>query len=61
MVLDELEHDFSAWLLKLNGLRAEMSDEDIKDAALAGGREGAAAGSDMLCRHRTDGFCHFTP
>jgi 5-methylthioadenosine/S-adenosylhomocysteine deaminase len=42
--LDDVEHDFSAWLLKLNGLRAEMSDEDIKAAAVAGAREGAAAG-----------------
>jgi cytosine/adenosine deaminase-related metal-dependent hydrolase len=42
--LDDVEHDFSAWLLTLNGLRAEMSDEDIKVAAVAGAREGAAAG-----------------
>ncbi|MBV9240550.1 MAG: amidohydrolase family protein [Acidobacteria bacterium] len=42
--LDDVEHDFSAWLLRLNGLRAEMSDEDIKAAAVAGAREGAAAG-----------------
>ena len=42
--LDDVEHDFSAWLLRLNGLRAEMSDDDIKAAAVAGAREGAAAG-----------------
>jgi len=42
--LDDVEHDFSSWLLRLNGLRAEMSDDDIKAAAVAGAREGAAAG-----------------
>ena len=42
--LDDVEHDFSAWLLKLNGLRAELSDEDIIAAAVAGAREGAQAG-----------------
>src|SRR4051794_20440345 len=42
--LDDVEHDFSAWLLRLNGLRSAMSDDDIKTAAVAGAREGAAAG-----------------
>jgi cytosine/adenosine deaminase-related metal-dependent hydrolase len=42
--LDDVEHDFSAWLLKLNGLRAAMTDDDITAAAVEGGREGAAAG-----------------
>jgi 5-methylthioadenosine/S-adenosylhomocysteine deaminase len=42
--LDDVEHDFSAWLLKLNGLRAELSDDDIIAAAINGAREGAAAG-----------------
>jgi len=42
--LDDVEHDFTAWLLKLNGRRAEMSDDDIRAAAVAGAREGAAAG-----------------
>ncbi|HRI02605.1 MAG TPA: amidohydrolase family protein [Pyrinomonadaceae bacterium] len=42
--LDDVEHDFSAWLLKLNGLRAELSDEDIVAAAVAGATEGARAG-----------------
>jgi cytosine/adenosine deaminase-related metal-dependent hydrolase len=42
--LDDVENDFSAWLLKLNGLRAEMSDDDIEAAPLSGAREGAAAG-----------------
>jgi cytosine/adenosine deaminase-related metal-dependent hydrolase len=42
--LDDVEHDFSAWLLKLNGLRAAMTDDDVKAAAVAGAREGAAAG-----------------
>jgi len=42
--LDDVEHDFSAWLLRLTTLRAAMSDEDIMAAAVAGAREGAAAG-----------------
>jgi cytosine/adenosine deaminase-related metal-dependent hydrolase len=42
--LDDVEHDFSAWLLRLNGLRARMSDDDIRAAAVAGAREGASAG-----------------
>ena len=42
--LDDVEHDFSAWLLKLNGLRAELTDEDICAAAVAGAVEGAHGG-----------------
>ncbi len=42
--LDDVEHDFRSWLLKLNSLRAELSDEDIIDSAIDGAREGAAAG-----------------
>lgn len=42
--LDDVEHDFSAWLLQLNGLRAELSDDEIKAAAVLGAREGATAG-----------------
>ncbi|MEQ1923643.1 MAG: amidohydrolase family protein [Pyrinomonadaceae bacterium] len=42
--LDDVEHDFASWLLKLNGLRAELSDEDIIAAAVAGATEGAQAG-----------------
>ena len=42
--LDEVEHDFSSWLLKLNAIRAELSNEDILAAAVGGAREGAAAG-----------------
>jgi len=42
--LDDVEHDFSAWLLKLNGLRAELSDDDIRAAAVNGALEGARAG-----------------
>ena len=42
--LDNVEHDFGAWLLKLNDLRSEMSPADIEAAALLGAREGAAAG-----------------
>lgn len=42
--LDGVEHDFRSWLLKINELRAAMSDEDIEAAAVAGALEGAAAG-----------------
>ena len=42
--LDAVEHDFRSWLLKLNSLRAEMTNDDIVAAAVAGAREGAAAG-----------------
>lgn len=42
--LDDVEHDFRSWLLKINELRAGMTDEDIEVAAHAGAMEGAAAG-----------------
>ncbi len=42
--LDDVEHDFKSWLLKINDLRAAMSDADIEAAAIEGAREGAAAG-----------------
>ncbi len=42
--MEDVEHDFTAWLLRLNSLRAEMSQEDITAAAVLGAREGAAAG-----------------
>lgn len=42
--LDDVEHDFRTWLLKLNDLRASMTDADIHAAAVAGAREGARAG-----------------
>lgn len=42
--LDGVEHDFRSWLLKLNDLRAAMSDDAIEEAAFRGAREGARAG-----------------
>lgn len=42
--LDDVEHDFSAWLLKLNEIRKKLSDDDIRAAALAGAMEGVQAG-----------------
>ena len=42
--LDSVEHDFRSWLLKVQELRSGMSDTDIQNAAIAGAREGAAAG-----------------
>ncbi len=42
--LDDVEHDFSAWLLKVNEIRAGLSDEDIRQCAIAGALEGAQAG-----------------
>jgi 5-methylthioadenosine/S-adenosylhomocysteine deaminase len=42
--LDDVEHDFRSWLLKVQDLRSAMTDADIEAAAIAGAREGAAAG-----------------
>lgn len=42
--LDNVEHDFRQWLLKINALRGAMSDEDIVRSSVLGAREGAAAG-----------------
>jgi len=42
--LDDVEHDFKAWLLKATALRAELSDDDVIRSAIDGAREGAAAG-----------------
>ena len=42
--LDDVEHDFRSWLLKLNGLRAAMTEAEIIDAARNGAIEGAQAG-----------------
>ncbi len=42
--LDDVEHDFRSWLLKINDLRKNLSEPEIDDAALLGAREGAAAG-----------------
>lgn len=42
--LDNVEHDFRSWLLKINDLRAGLSDDDIVQWAIAGAREAAAAG-----------------
>jgi cytosine/adenosine deaminase-related metal-dependent hydrolase len=43
-MLDDVEHDFTSWLIKLTKLRAEMSPDEINEAAVIGAREGAAAG-----------------
>ncbi len=43
-LLDDVEHDFRAWLLKLNAARLEMSEDDIRASAIAGALEGARAG-----------------
>jgi len=42
--LDEVEHDFKSWLLKLNDLRSGLTPEDIEAAATLGASEGARAG-----------------
>lgn len=43
--LDDLDHDFPAWLLRLTEIRAEvLSDQDILDSAVAGALEGLKSG-----------------
>lgn len=42
--LDDVEHDFTAWLLKLNGIRERLTNDEIRAAAIAGAVEGAQAG-----------------
>ncbi|CAN5315538.1 amidohydrolase [soil metagenome] len=42
--LDEVEHDFRSWLLRLNRLRSELTAEDIERAAIMGALEGAQSG-----------------
>jgi 5-methylthioadenosine/S-adenosylhomocysteine deaminase len=42
--LDAVEHDFGAWLMKLNDIRSRLSPEDIEAAAVLGATEGARAG-----------------
>lgn len=43
--LDNVEHDFYAWLIKLTVTRGEiLSDKDVEIAAVAGALEGARAG-----------------
>lgn len=42
--LDDVEHEFRAWLWKATSMRGELSDDEIVEWAIAGAREGAAAG-----------------
>lgn len=43
--LDDVEHDFFAWLMKLTKGRAEhLTEDDVKNAAIFGALEGARAG-----------------
>lgn len=42
--LDDVEHDFRSWLLKLNDLRSSMTHADVHAAAINGAVEGARAG-----------------
>lgn len=43
-LLDDVEHDFTAWLLKLTAARAKLSSEEIEAVAIAGALEGVRAG-----------------
>ncbi|MEJ7622487.1 MAG: amidohydrolase family protein [Pyrinomonadaceae bacterium] len=57
--LDDVEDDFSAWLLRLNEIRSSLSEAEIRAAAVAGAIEGARAG--VTCfgdigRHGVAGF-----
>lgn len=42
--LDEVEHDFRSWLLRLNSIRESWTDEDVEASASAGALEGSRAG-----------------
>jgi len=42
--LDDVEYDFRSSLLRIQSLRSAMTDADVEAAAIAGAREGAAAG-----------------
>ncbi|MBV9215547.1 MAG: amidohydrolase family protein [Acidobacteria bacterium] len=42
--LDDVEHDFRSWLLKLNDLRSGLSDDELLKNARLGALEGAQAG-----------------
>ena len=42
--LDDVEHDFRSWLLRLNDIRSGLSSDDIQAAATLGAMEGARAG-----------------
>ncbi|MEO6333413.1 MAG: amidohydrolase family protein [Pyrinomonadaceae bacterium] len=42
--LDDVEHDFRSWLLKLNEIRQGLSPANIEAAAMLGATEGASAG-----------------
>ncbi len=43
-MLDDVEHDFRAWLLRLNSIREKWSAADVEASALAGAHEGIRAG-----------------
>lgn len=57
--LDDVEHDFGSWLLKLNAIRATLTDQDITDAAIAGAVEGAQAGVTCFGDIGRSGFAGF--
>jgi 5-methylthioadenosine/S-adenosylhomocysteine deaminase len=42
--LDAVENDFRSWLLRLNSLRAKLSEQEIKASALAGAVEALRSG-----------------
>jgi cytosine/adenosine deaminase-related metal-dependent hydrolase len=42
--LDDVEHDFTAWLLKLTAKRQSLTDKDLELAAMSGALEGVRAG-----------------
>jgi len=57
--LDSVEHDFTAWLMRLTALRADLSDEDLVAAATLGVREGLAAGVTCFGDIGRSGFAGF--
>ena len=50
--LDDVEHDFRSWLLKLNDMRRDLSTADIETAAMLGVTKERAARRNVLWGHR---------
>ncbi len=57
--LDDVEHDFFSWLMKLTISREKLSNEDIENSALVGTLEGLRAGITCFADIGRFGFAGF--